>query len=415
MTSRQITAILPLLMFAAAALGEPLLKGYHPKVSVSGDTRLDWTFTLANQSLTKVPADWTPGYDATAQAYELFVPPNYNPKRSYPLVVFISPGNKAAGWNAWKQVCQKEGILFVGAHEAGNNSSMRKRLRIVLDVFDDVRRKYNTDPDRTYLSGFSGGGRAACAIAFALPECIGGVVPICAAGELRDETWLRQRVRDRLSIALVTGESDFNRGEVERFKGPMWKELGIRSKVWVPKNGHSLPKGNTLSEVYKWLEEGVKARADLARKDPSSRYPSDKALSREAWSSAMLAEGKKRMKDRKAYYSGLMLAQGIMVRWPDLPAAAEAKSILLKIQDGATREWEAQDIAGQRRQLIARARALDAYASGPLPKQYERMRPNMIKEVIRLWQTILKDGQDVDAVEQAGERLPELQKLVGDE
>ncbi len=414
MPARHITIMLTLLIIASTTLGKPLPKGYHSKVSVSDDTRLDWTFTLANQSLTEVPPDWTPNYEAMAQSYELFVPSNYNSKRSYPLVVFISPGNKAGGWKAWKQVCEKEGILYAGAHNAGNNSSMRKRLRIVLDVLDDVRRNYNTDPDRTYLSGFSGGGRAACAIAFALPECFGGVVPICAAGELRDETWLRQRVQDRLSIALVTGESDFNRGEVERFKGPMWSELGIRCKVWVPQMGHSLPPGNTLGEVYQWLEEGAKSRADFARRDSSSRYPSNKALSREAWSAAMLSEGKKRRNDRKTFYSGLMLTQGVMVRWPDLPAAAEAKSLLLKIQDSNNRAWELDDIAEQRRFLIARARALDAYASGPLPKQYDRMRPNMIKEAIGLWKRVIQDGQNKEAVQLAKQRLSVLEKLVAE-
>lgn len=411
MLKHRIAAIVPLLILTSSVLGEPLRRGYHPKVEVSGDTRLDWTFTLANQSLTTPPADWTPGYDSTAQSYELFVPQNYNPKRSYPLVLFISPGNQPGGWKAWQEVCQKEGVLFAGAYEAGNNCPMRKRLRIVMDVFDDVRRTYNTDPDRTYLSGFSGGARAACAIGFALPECIGGLVPICAGGDLRNETWLQHRAQDRLSIALVTGEKDFNRGEVERYKGPMWKELGIRSKVWVPDMGHSLPQGKTLNEVYAWLEEGAKDRADFARIDPTSRYPSDKAVSRENWSAAILSQGKKRMGDRKTFYSGLMLIQGAMARWPDLPAATEAEAILLKVQDGPSREWEKEDIAGQRRQLIARARALDSYASGPLPKQYDRMRSGMINEAIKLWQTVIKDGQDLSAVEQAKRRLPALEQL----
>ena len=185
--------------------------GYHPTASVSQATRVDWVFTVANQSPATPPADWLPRYESNQQTYELFVPTNYNSKQSYPLLVFISPGDKAGGWSNWKRVCEQQGILFASPHNAGNSVDTRQRVRVVLDVLDDVRQKYHVDPDRTYLGGFSGGGRIACAIAFSLPEYFGGVFPICAAGDLRDESWLRQRVIDRLSVAHVTGETDFNR------------------------------------------------------------------------------------------------------------------------------------------------------------------------------------------------------------
>ena len=58
-------------------------------------------------------------------------------------------------------------------------------------------------------------------------------MPICAGGELREESWLRQRVIDRLSVALLTGEKDFNRGEVERWRATYLTEVGVRNKVWV--------------------------------------------------------------------------------------------------------------------------------------------------------------------------------------
>src|SRR5208283_2723112 len=203
---------------AASAADAP--KGYQAKVKVGAPTRIDWIFAVSNRSLASPQDGWLPkDYDSTRQQYELFVPPNYNPKQSYPVILFISPGNGPAGWKEWEPVCKQQGVIFASPYEAGNNTQPpQKRYRIVLDVLDDVRRNYNTDPDRTYISGFSGGGRVAGGIAFALPEHFGGVVPVCATGDFRDEDCLKQRMIERLSVALATGEKDFNRGECERFK-----------------------------------------------------------------------------------------------------------------------------------------------------------------------------------------------------
>src|SRR5262249_54773391 len=155
-------------------------------------------------------------------------------------------------------VCDAAGMLFASPHGAGNNTTGPLRTRIVLDVLDDVRKRFNVDADRTYLGGFSGGGRAACNIAFALPEYFGGVVPCCACEGLRDEPFLRHRVIDRLSVAPITGDTDFNRGELERYRGPLLTDVGVRTKVWtVPKMSHAIPQAAVLTEALKWLEEGL--------------------------------------------------------------------------------------------------------------------------------------------------------------
>ena len=240
------------------------------EVKVSAATRIDWVFALSNQSPAEPPADWLPKYDSTAQSYELYVP---KIKKGSPgLILFISPGERSMGLDALRKVCDDHNLIFASPNDAGNNTDSRQRVRIVLDVLDDVRKEYQVDPDRTYIAGFSGGGRIACAIGFSLPEYFGGVIPICAAGELREESWLRQRVIDRLSVAHVTGETDFNRGEVKRFRGPILSAVGVRSKVWVaPKTGHAIPSTSVLAEAVVWLDAGQPVRRKLAKDHPASR------------------------------------------------------------------------------------------------------------------------------------------------
>jgi pimeloyl-ACP methyl ester carboxylesterase len=297
---------------------------------------------------------------------------------------------------------------------AGNRCPFPRRVRIVLDVLDDIRRRFPIDPDRTYLAGFSGGGRVACTIGFALPELFGGVISFCAAGDLRNESWLRHRVRDRLSVALVTGETDFNRGEIERFRGPLLKEVGVRTRVWVePKTGHAVPAG-PVPEVFAWLERDRPRRAELAAAWPASRIAADTAPGRRETARALLAEANTRLARPDSLYSGLMLLKGIRVRWTGLPEARAAEKTLLEYDSRDRRPWEQQDITEQRRFLLARARGIDAYASGPLPRQYAAGRGDMLQAAITLWTRILGDGRDADAVRQARQRIPLLRKRLAE-
>src|SRR5262245_54983593 len=201
------TSLAALLLAGGTVAGQPV-PGYQASVTVSAPTRIDWSCALGPSRAIALP-----GYDSAKQTYELYVPPKGKKKSPpAPLVLFVSAGNEPAGWKAFAKLCQARGILFAGPRAAGNDDPGARRVRIVMDVLDDVRRKHPIDPDRTYVAGFSGGARIACGVAFGLPEHFGGVMSLGAAGDLREDSWLRHRVIDRLSVAFLAGETDFNRG-----------------------------------------------------------------------------------------------------------------------------------------------------------------------------------------------------------
>ncbi len=390
--------------------------GHSPSVRVSAPTRMDWVFAVSNQSPAEPPADWLPGYDPTAQTYERYVPAGIGRTASPGLVLFVSAGPRSQGLEAFRKTCDERLLVFASPHNAGNGVDGRQRIRIILDVLDDVRREYGVDPDRTYIAGFSGGGRIACGVGFSLPEQFGGVIPVCAAGDLREETWLRQRVIDRLSVAHLSGDGDFNRGEIERFRGAMLAGVGVRTKIWVaPKTGHAIPSAGFIDQAVAWLDEGLKTRRELARNYPASRAAvarGDAPLPDRATTAAsLLAEAKLRLERPATAYSGLMLAKGVLERWPDLAAAREARALLVRAEEGGVPGWEEADIAHQRKFLIARARGVSDYASGELPAQYAPQRPAMARAAVELWNLVIEDGQDREAVDEARRRLPDLEKL----
>ena len=404
----------PLLVSAALAADPPT--GYQARVAVSEPTRLDWMFPLANQSPVEPPADWLPAdYASARQEYEAFVPPanHAESKKTWPVVLFISAGGEPAGWPQFQPVAEREGVIFASPYAAGNDCPMPQRVRIVLDVLDDLRRKYRTDPDRTYLAGFSGGGRVACAIAFALPECFGGVMPVCAGGDLREEPWLRHRAIDRLSVALLTGSEDFNRSEVERYRGPLLEGVGVRTYVGVQDRlGHDIPDAESFAAAFAALEKGLPARVKRAKLFPNTRA-ADEPLSREAAAAALLEEGSRRIESPRDCYLGLMLLSGLSARWPDAPAAAEALAILREYDARDERPWERDDLAEQRKFLLAQARSLDAYASGPLSEQYAPMRKQMLASALELWRQVAADTPAA-AKREAAKRIAELERQVGE-
>ena len=107
-----------------------------------------------------------------------------------------------------------------------------------------------------------------------------------------------------------------------------------------------------------------------------------------------------------------MQLQGVMQRWPDLRATDDAKQILLDYEARQEKPWEEDDVDEQRRFLIARARALDAYATGELPPQYVNQRKEMLEAAINLWTLVIQDGQDDKAVDDGQRRLLKLKALL---
>jgi hypothetical protein len=219
---------------------------------------------------------------------------------------------------------------------------------------------------------------------------------------------------DRLSAALVTGQSDFNRGEIEQWKGPMWKDLGIRTRTWMQPNlGHGIPNATILGEAVAWLEEDRPRRAALAKRYPATRADASKPISSKDLAAALIAEGKEKLADAKTQYAGLMLVKGVSERWPDLDTGKAARKMLLEYDARKERPWDADDIAEQRKFLISEAKTLGDYALKGIPagSPYVKFRPDMAKKAISLWKQVIEDSPDSDAAKLGRKAIPELEAL----
>lgn len=144
--------------------------------------------------------------DGKKLPYSLFVPENYNPNETYPLVVFLH-GAGERGFNNQMQLKANEGAVvwaselvqsnnpcFVLAPQCPQESAWTRLfdnkpfepseyLEMVHEVITKLVEEYNINRNRIYLTGLSMGGFGTWALAMAHPETFAALVPICGWGD----------------------------------------------------------------------------------------------------------------------------------------------------------------------------------------------------------------------------------------
>jgi predicted esterase len=365
-----------------------IVAGFNPFVRLMYLPRLESAQALPLESQLD-----TFKHDPAFTGYRLWVPQLYRHATPAPLILWVSSQSVPEEFTAWDGVVAKYGILFAAVLEGGNDVSAAKRMRLTVEVFEDLRRRMNIDPDRIYLAGFSEGAKTASDFAHTWPEFVGGALAIGGSSGIRQEPWVRERIKERLSLAMITGENDPARLLMEtRFKN--LRDAGMRTRLWtVPRMGHGMPPTVLLEQAYLWLESGVPERQFLAIKYPTSKIVAGVVPSPEEWAAGLVEEAKIRMREEKTKESGLLLLEGVMARWKTTEAAKVADKLL----DGSKSKeiW----LRRQREHYHREAQALDALR-----------RAENQAEVIALWELVEKLGADTPEGRQATKRLGELRK-----
>jgi len=208
-----------------------------------------------------------PPYDVSKEKFRLIVPKSYAHAAKWGLFVYVNAGDDPGIPGEYLEILEKHKLIAVAAYKSGNGRNPYDRFRMAIDANFNVSSRFNIDPKRVYVSGFSGGGRVASMLSIAYADLFTGGIPLCGVNFYLDipsepgRMWQRNfiPVDEALKIGkstgryvLVTGEKDMNLKNTQAVYEYGFKKEGFKhaTVLEVPGMGHATPPAE-------WFDKGL--------------------------------------------------------------------------------------------------------------------------------------------------------------
>ncbi|MFT5499195.1 MAG: hypothetical protein ACI9TH_004610 [Kiritimatiellia bacterium] len=201
-----------------------------------------------------------PDYKLADESFQIYRPENFNKDEEYGLFVWINALPVGYCSAAWRPVFDRHKLIFIGADNSGNVRPVHIRFGLALDAVHHMQKAYHIDPERIYVSGPSGGGRAASVMGVLWGDIFDGAFPMIGCKYYQDvaspvenaQAWpasfrtpperFLQYIKGRNRYVFLTGEFDFNRRQMEAtalaYKGDKFQHI---DSLVVPGLGHWAP------------------------------------------------------------------------------------------------------------------------------------------------------------------------------
>jgi phospholipase/carboxylesterase len=193
--------------------------------------------------------------------YTLYVPEDYTPARSWPLIVCLH-GGYGEGFEyiwTWLRPARSHGYILLSPKSLGPTWDMTMQsadTRSVVAMLAEVARQYSIDRSRVYLTGLSDGGIFTYILGIERHDLFAGLAVVAGALHMAVDPMLREgRARD-VPLFVVHGVHDFifpvafTRQTCELMKG-----LGYNIRYEeLPEWGHAFPYSINQTLVLPWFE-----------------------------------------------------------------------------------------------------------------------------------------------------------------
>ena len=201
-------------------------------------------------------------------AYSLYVPENYTPHKTWPLIVCLHGGYSRDDDYilTWLRLAKSKGYLLLSPKSSRETWSAIRTpgtppnpvidLRSIRLMLDEVWETYAVDRSRVYASGFSDGGIFTHILGLSFPQLFAGIAPISSQLHTAADQLLRRGRGLDLPILLVHGEKDpifpidFARQTQQLLSG-LGYPITFRE---IPDWGHAYPYSINETVVLPWFE-----------------------------------------------------------------------------------------------------------------------------------------------------------------
>jgi hypothetical protein len=187
--------------------------------------------------------------------WEVFVPKTYNPEAPAGLMVYISPSPSGRMPSGWKSALASRNIIWIGANGSGNDVVVGRRVASALVGPTLAAKYYNIDPERTYITGFSGGSRVASRVAVGYPQVFRGAI-YGGGVDLWEDRVMRQLDAIRQNhFVFMAGNEDFALPQTKKVH-KRYVKLGIERSdlVVIPNKGHQTADGLDFARALDFLD-----------------------------------------------------------------------------------------------------------------------------------------------------------------
>lgn len=183
------------------------------------------------------------------QSYALYLPSSFSPTRAWPLVAAFDPGARGnAPVERFKEAAELYGYIVCGSNNS-RNGPLAPSAEAAKAMLSDVAARFSIDQKQVYLTGFSGGARAATAIAIWLKGQVAGVIG-CGAGMA-----VGIEPSSDLPFAFygTVGNEDFNYAEMKELDRSL-DSAGVAHRVEVFEGGHDWAPPDSCLRAVEWMQ-----------------------------------------------------------------------------------------------------------------------------------------------------------------
>jgi len=188
--------------------------------------------------------------DRPDQAYALFLPSAYAAERPAPILYLLDARGRALyALERFRAAAEAYGWILASSWNSRSDTKDDPNTPALQAMWNDTHALLAIDPGRTYLGGFSGGGRAAVALALRASNRVAGVIG-CGAGLPGDAT--PQKGLPFLYFGTA-GDRDFNYYEMRALDADLERARAAH-RVEVFDGGHDWPPPEVAARALAWME-----------------------------------------------------------------------------------------------------------------------------------------------------------------